>query len=305
MRKSTTLDRPGQDTIKADLPQDLTNPSITPDLLPVIAQEKANRLSRSRQLEVLEYQPDEQDSARPLLSGWHLLFFARAGNEHIQDLRAALQQERGRDVQLMQHFKRVQAQYRQYMAQSSQSVSESVASQAVIAEICYGGLSIASGFWLPADMDMGVSLLPSTGGRLAADAFTVVEHYLDAPSASLDVLMVTLPSPRTKAELAAWESALGDGLDVAREKHVITLSTPVLAFVGGITAAIAGAAAEDYVAAIAVATVLGYKPTSPPSEGDIVNLQAKLGVDLSNTPSASRLLEARYQLMTRKVARTR
>src|SRR5579859_3264170 len=117
----------------------------------------------------------------------------------------------------MKYFKVVQAQYRQYMAQSSQSLSESVASQPVIAEVRYGGLSIAPGFWLPAEMEMGLLLIPTAGAQLTPGDFTLVQHDLPGMSQSLDVLLVTAPPSRTKAELAAQRS--GDRLELAQERH--------------------------------------------------------------------------------------
>lgn len=202
MKKHIIEDRLPPVPMQSVEPQELSSPSVR--LQQAIEQEKARRVSRSRPLDVLEYQAYAQDRVLHLLEGWHLLFFARTGTTHIAEIRStALQHESERDAQLMQYFKWVQAQYRQHMAQSSQSLAESIASQPVIAEIRYGGISLASSFWLPADIQMGVSLLPATGARLAQGDLTLVEHALPSTSQSLDVLLVTAPPSKTKAELAA------------------------------------------------------------------------------------------------------
>lgn len=293
MKKNIIEDRQASYPVTSIQPQDLSSASATVQLQQAIEQAKARRVSRSRSLEVMHYEPGASEEARHLVGGWHLLFFARAGSPHMQEIRrGALQQGSEGDVQLMKYFKWVQAQYRQHMAHSSQSLSDSIASQAVIAEIRYGGISIASGFWLPDDMEMGLSLLPVTGARLAQGDLTLVEHCLPSTSQSLDVLLVTTPPSRTKAELAAQRSGLGDRSELAQERHQFTFSTPftVLATLFDL--------AEEFTG-FAVAAAAGEGGTSPkPSEEDIVHLQAERVRNLGHAPSASQLIEARQHLLT-------
>jgi hypothetical protein len=301
MSKHTILEKLETHSVQSMQPQALPDASATAHLQQAIEREKAHRQSRSHPLDLLEYQPCEQDGALHLVQRWHLLFFARVGNEHMRDLRAALLQESGRDVQLMQYFKRVQAQYREHAAQSAQSHLESVASQPVIAEIRYGGMSLTSGFWLPADMQMGLVLLPTTGAQLAQGDFTLVQHVLPGTSQSLDVLLVTAPPSRTKAELAAQRSQLGDHLELAQEKHHFTFSTPVAAFFGAISVLAAGGAVDFAAGAVSVTigiVTIGGVPPKPPAE-DIVHLQSERVGSLGTAPSSSQLLEMRQHLIAK------
>jgi hypothetical protein len=298
MGKNTTVDGSGPAIVPSLYPLQTPGTEAPSDTWPaLVAQEKARRQARSRQLDVLEYQPCAQDSALPLLQGWHLLFFAHTGSPQIAEIRsAALQQESERDVQLMQRVESTQAQFRQHVAQSSQTRSEAVSDQAVIAEICYGGLSIVPCFWLPAEMELGLSLIPATGARLALDAFTLVEHGLPTTSQSLDVLLVVASPPRTKAELVTLLSTSGDGLALERNEHVITLSTCFLGLLTPTADFAAGASCVDITTVTAI-TALGYEPLLPPTEEGVISLQALRLRNLGVAPSVSRLLEVRQQLL--------
>jgi hypothetical protein len=297
MRKNTILDRSGDNTTKVLQRSQMPSIAATSDLQEVMTHSIANRMHRTSKLDVLEYQPCPQDRTLPLTGGWHLLFFARTGTPHIHDLRLALQQESGRDVQLLGYVQRVKALYREHMAHYTQAHWESVAAQEVLAEIHYGSMSLIPGFWLPEEMEMGLSLLPKTGAQLATDALTLVEHCRPGTSQSLDVLLVTAPSPQTKAELAALQYVPGDRLDL--EKHIFTLSTPaiVATFVAATFAV--GDGATAVVAGAVVATVIGHKPTPPPFE----DLLAKQVHDIGPNASVSQLLEVRQQLLAGKASK--
>ena len=312
MSKNALLDRPGQSTTSRSM-QKMSEPWATQNMQQVIEQEKSRRVSRSRDLEIQEYQPYAQDSALYLMQHWHLLFFARKDTMHIHDLRLSLQQTNGRDVQLMQYVKSVQAQYRQHMAQTAQALSESIVTQPVIAEICYGGLSIAPGFWLPEDMQMGLSLLPATGARLALDGLTLVEHCLQDTILSMDALMVVAAPRRTKAELAALLSVPGDGSGLEMEKQIFTFSTPCITFAFLATASAAATidvatqnnsgpgGGDDYYTA--TGTFSGATPGLPIEDG--VSQQGERVRGLGHAPSASQLLEVRQQWLTGEMNKTR
>jgi hypothetical protein len=291
MKKQIIEDRRAAYPVTSIEPQELSSPSATEQLQQALSLEKARRVSSSRPLEVLHYEPGAAEQAQHLLSGWHLLFFARAGSMYIQDLQAALQQESEADVQLLWYVQRVQAQYREYMAHTTQAYWESVAAQEVIAEICYGSMSLIPGFWLPEEMELGLSLLPKTGGRLVLDRLALVAHCLPSASQSLDVLLVTAPSSRTKAELTAHQ--LGDRLELAQERHLFTFSTPLT-----VLATFFGEIAEEATGfAVAAAAADGGKPPKP-SEEDIVHLQAERVRNLGDAPAASQLIEALQHLLT-------
>ena len=98
MRKDTLLDRPGQDTVASHYSLQMPSTQATPDWWQVMEHEKASRVSRSHQLEVLEYQPCVQDSVLHLVQGWHLLFFARTGTTHIQEIRSTVLRPVGRAI---------------------------------------------------------------------------------------------------------------------------------------------------------------------------------------------------------------
>lgn len=263
------------------------------DLREVIAHEVASRSHRSSQLEVLEYEPCEHSVAHQLLKTWHLLFFARAGEGEMQELQRGLLEESTRDEHLIKQVRKIQEEYRQYTAMPRGNVTESLEAEAVIGEIYYGSLVIAPGFWLPEDMQMGLSLLPSTGGRLAPDAFTLVEHYLNATSASLDVLMITASLSHTKAELAASQSVPGDGLDLrtppsGSEKE----SIPFILALGYVALAVTAR----------VTRTAGFSPPSPDEEDSVGRLAEQVRT-LGLAPSASQLIQARQLCLAGKVSK--
>jgi hypothetical protein len=316
MKKQIIEDRRAAYPVSSIEPQELSSPSATVQLRQAIEQEKARRVSQSRPLEVVHYQPGAAEQARQWLSGWHLLFFARAGSQEIQDLGSAMQQQGSAgDEHLLRCVQKAKAQYREYMAHSTQAHWESVQGQAVIAEIRYGSMSLIPGFWLPEEMELGLSLLPRTGARLPIAALTLVEHCQATSPRSLEVLLVTAPPNRTKAELATERLPPVDTL--AWHKRDFTLSTPVIAFLSAVGV---GATAEAFgVAAAAVACVnanhdggdvayeyvAGGAHPSTRSVEDLVQQQAERVRGLGEAPSASQLLEARERLLTGEMGQTR
>jgi hypothetical protein len=311
MKKHSIEDRRATYPVTSIEPQELSSPSATVQLRQAIEQEKARRVSQSRPLEVVHYQPGAAEQARQWLSGWHLLFFARAGSQEIQDLGSAMQQQGSAgDEHLLRCVQKAKAQYREYMAHSTQAHWESVQGQAVIAEIRYGGLSPMPGFWLPEEMELGLSLLPRTGARLPTAALTLVEHSHATAPESLEVLLVTATENRTKAELAI-EHLMPTDLYTIFQKE-FTFSTPTAGFIAAFVAVatdITVGICMDHSAAnnqdqVGYEYIPGGVYPSPRSSEVMRQQQAERVRDLGRAPSASQLLEARERWLTGEMGQT-
>jgi hypothetical protein len=70
----------------------------------------------------------------------------------------------------------------------------------VWADVRYGGKTLANALWVPPDLDAAVVVFPYSGGRLAADGFSLIEHVVAGADAGLDAILLVHAPELTAAE---------------------------------------------------------------------------------------------------------
>jgi len=166
-----------------------------------ISQAAELRPIRSSEIKVLDYLPSSSDPTRQLaMSGTITLFLAPVGSSTLHEIESAVTAGDGGDIQLADRF-RAQSSGRTQLP--LEIAVEMVKAQSVFADVRYGGLTVASNYFVPANADYCAVVLPYNGGRLSKQGFSLIEHYLEDNDRPLQALALRHCPPLTPAEKVA------------------------------------------------------------------------------------------------------
>lgn len=203
------------------------------DTLGAAALEAESRPMRCSPIEILEYTPSSGDPARQLAGpGTVTLFLARKGSPVLDEIRAAA--SGGQDQQLTA---RLRAQSKGRTPLPLNRALEMLKAQPVFADVRYGGLTLASNYFVPGDAACSAVVLPYNGGRLARQGFTLVEHWRAADDSPLQAVALLHAPPLTAAEKAALEQVPADQLELNVGKSYMCWALSAIALAALVTLA--------------------------------------------------------------------
>lgn len=160
------------------------------------------RRVRRRKLTALEYRPGPagKDEWPLALPGTVTLILARANAPVLAEIEDAVRSPAtGADVGIAKRLLEGIAR-KSGPGWAWTSKAASMLAEPVWADVRYGGKTLANALWVPPDLEAAVVVFPYTGGRLAPDAFTLVEHLAAGSDAELDAILLVHSPELTAAE---------------------------------------------------------------------------------------------------------
>lgn len=245
---------------------------------PVIS-EIESRPERKTRLTIVEGKP-------PLgAPGSLTVFVGKKGSSGLKRLEAAVERG-GPSAEALQE--RLLSQYRKARKLSPPELAAHMPKEPVLGEVRYGGATLASGIYVPGNVDLAVIVLPYNGGRLATGSFEFVEHFKPDVKVRLEAVLVLAKPNLTQAERAALRLVPADQIskNVGHSADCDTTWWAVAVFTAGL--AVAGALA---VAALAAAAFTSNFTANQPHLPD--STIARLGP----AASARRLLALRREYL--------
>lgn len=178
-----------------DTPNDL-------QLLQSLDTEISRRSLRSTNVEVLEYKPSSVIPASQLApTGTIAVYVSRRGSPLLKEIREAARDNRdGRDRKLV---RRIMRQIAQKTPVPMAEATRRIATQPVIAHLCYGGATMVPFLFSESDRDLYVTVLPYAGGPLIENGFRLDEYLYEDDDEPLECVLVKNPPILTAAESAA------------------------------------------------------------------------------------------------------
>lgn len=203
------------------------------DILGAAAKEAESRPLRCSEIEVMDYVPSSVDPALQLAGpGTITLILARKGSRILDEIRAAAGAGNGADQQLTA---RLRAQSRGRTPLPLEDALELLKTQPVIADVRYGGITVASNYFVPDDADYTAVILPYNGGRLARQGFTLVEHWREDVDCPLQAVALRHAPALTPAERAALEQVPADQLELNVGRAYMCWALSVIAIAALVT----------------------------------------------------------------------
>lgn len=170
-------------------------------LLKKVRDERSRRLPRFRNVEIHSYKPTNVLPDQQLaLAGTVTVFFARPGSTLLRDIESAVRKGDGSDRHVA---RRIQDLFTDRKQVSLEEAVSKTARSPIIAELRYAGATLVENITLPADLEMGVIVLPFNGGALSDDGLQWIEFHHPHVESGLDVYAVYNQPNLTPAEIAA------------------------------------------------------------------------------------------------------
>jgi hypothetical protein len=212
--------------------------------LNIAEREALARPIRSKQLSLVDYTPSDPNSVDRLADpGTLTVLIAPAGAPILEDVRTAAEKGNAEDIELARMI-RVELSRRRRVP--IPEATQALVVAPVLADLRYGGLTLASSVFLPPDYEFAAGMIPYNGGPLAADGFSLIERYQAGSVEKLDALILRATPPLSDAERAALEQLPPDETEM-------NLSSVVYRPCSWTTIAVAGAVA----ASVAVFSAIG------------------------------------------------
>jgi hypothetical protein len=181
--------------------------------LEAITDEIEGRQVRKQKISTLDYEPTYEADRHPLVyPGTVTAFISRKGAAVLAQIRAAVKASEPQRHVLAERL------YAAYGGRTPVTVDETVrqvTSADVIAEIRYGGATLVRPFIVPDELDVAVLVLPYTGGRLAAEGFTLAEFVKPDSTGALEAVIVVDRPKLTEVEQAALDLASDDQAEMS------------------------------------------------------------------------------------------
>ena len=165
-----------------------------------------SRAQRTRKLKVLSYAPASNRGLQLTPPGSVTFFIARKSASILEAVRTAVGRGGKVDRRLLTRLYEPMARLRPRALAERSAI---VKSQPVLAEIRYGGKSLATHLYVNGD-DATIVVCPYNGGRFAADGFSLVEYVADGADSALDVAVVARVPPLSKVERAAIDKVAAE-----------------------------------------------------------------------------------------------
>ncbi len=171
-----------------------------------VLSEIANRSNRTTKLSVIDA-PRQTGKERVTLPGTLTVYVGKKGTNAVDEVRSAF--SKGPE-QIQKLTTEIDRQIGSSHLGLETDLVRSMIREPVFADIVYGGAALNRGFFLPKGIDLFPIPLAYNGGQLAADGFTMVEHFKKGAEDSLEALIVRSGPSLTTAEKAALEMVPAD-----------------------------------------------------------------------------------------------
>lgn len=167
-----------------------------------VEDEITRRSMRSTTVEVLDYKPSSVIPASQLApTGTIAVYVSRKGSPLLKEIREAARNPRGgRDRKVVRRLLRT---IRAKQPMDLDAAARLMLSQPVLANLNYGGSTMAQHLFADSADDVYITLLPYAGGPLIDDGFRFDEYLYDDDDEPLDCVLVKNGPVLNPAELAA------------------------------------------------------------------------------------------------------
>jgi hypothetical protein len=174
----------------------------------LILEEEA-RPQRSCRLRMLEYEPGTGRTGQLAVPGTVTFFLGRHGSPLLAEVEKAIAGNSKVDRALLERVYGSVGKLKPETLPLAERV-RILREQPVLAEIRYGGKTLASHLFTTGEDDLTIVVCPYNGGRLAKEGFTLVERAREESIPGLEALAVVRTPPLTRIEKAAARKVPAD-----------------------------------------------------------------------------------------------
>lgn len=181
------------------------------DMRMFAAHEAESRPIRHSPIRIVDYRPTRPDGPVLAPPGSVMAFVGYKGSQTLSRIRDVAESGSNSDSPLAEEL---MAPHRDRKLLSPFKAWQLLKAAPVFADIRYGGRTLAKNLFVPPGLDVVWVASPYNGGLLSPNELTLVEHWNEGTTASLEAVALRHEPPLTAAERAAIQNVPEDQLEL-------------------------------------------------------------------------------------------